>query len=51
LSCWLLIAARDGGGHLGMVERLTSTAQGLFPLVVALAWRQTAREAGKGAGL
>jgi len=39
LSCWLLIAAR-GGGDLGMVERLTSTVQGLFPLVVALALRQ-----------
>jgi hypothetical protein len=46
LSCWLLIAARGGGGDLGMVERLTSAVQGLFPLVVALAVRQTAREAG-----
>ena len=46
LSCWLLIAAR-GGGDLGLAERLTSAAQGLFPLVVALALRQAAREAGR----
>jgi Protein of unknown function (DUF998) len=42
LSCWLAIAARDGSGDLGMVERLTSAAQALFPLVVTLALRQTA---------
>jgi Protein of unknown function (DUF998) len=41
LSCWLLFAARYGG-DLGMVERLTSEVQGLFPFVVALALRQTA---------
>ena len=46
LSCWLLIAARYGSGDLGMVERLTAAVQGLFPLVVALALRQTARDAG-----
>jgi hypothetical protein len=46
LSCWLLIAARGSGGDLGMVERLTATVQGLFPLVVALGLRQTARDAG-----
>jgi hypothetical protein len=46
LSCWLLIAARAGSADLGMVERLTSAAQGLFPLVVALALRQTERQAG-----
>jgi hypothetical protein len=43
LSCWLLIAARDGVGDLGMVERLTSAAQGLFPLVVALALQRKLR--------
>ena len=46
LSCWLLIAARDGSGDLGMVERLTSAVQGLFPLFVALALRQAAQDAG-----
>jgi hypothetical protein len=46
LSCWLLIAAHDGGGSLGMVERLTSAVQGLFPLAVALALRQSAPDAG-----
>jgi Protein of unknown function (DUF998) len=45
LSCWLLIAARADGGDLGMVERLTSAVQGLFPLVVALAVRHTAQDA------
>jgi hypothetical protein len=40
LSCWLLLAARYGG-DLGMVERLTSEVQALFPFVVALALRQT----------
>ena len=43
LSCWLLIAARDGGDDLGMVERLTSAVQSLFPLVVALALRRHTR--------
>ena len=46
LSCWVLIAARYGGGDLGMVERPTSAVQGTFPLIVALALRQTARDAG-----
>ena len=46
LSCWLLIAARDGSGDLGLVERLTSAVQTLFPFVVALALRQTARNTG-----
>jgi hypothetical membrane protein len=45
-SCWLLIAARDGGGDLGMVERLTAGVQGLFPLIVAVGLRQTERDAG-----
>jgi Protein of unknown function (DUF998) len=46
LSCWLLIAAQDGAGDLGMVERLTSAVQGMFPLFVALALRRVAREPG-----
>ncbi len=46
LSCWLLVAARYGDGDLGMVERLTSAVQGLFPFVVAIALRHTARDAG-----
>jgi hypothetical protein len=46
LSCWLLIAAQDGGADLGLVERLTSAAQGLFPFVAAIALRQSAQDAG-----
>jgi hypothetical protein len=41
LSCWLLVAARTGASDMGMVERLTSGAQGLFPFVIALASRRT----------
>ncbi len=36
LSGWLLITTQ-GGGDLGLAERLTSSAQGFWPLVVALA--------------
>jgi hypothetical membrane protein len=43
LSIWLLIAARTGSANLGMVERLTSGVQGVFPLVVALGLRKRAR--------
>jgi hypothetical membrane protein len=44
LSCWLLAAAQNGDGDLGLVERLTSGVQGLFPFVVALAlWRTAHR--------
>jgi hypothetical protein len=46
LSCWLLIAARGGGGDFGMVERLTAAVQGLFPLVVAHGVRRAAWDAG-----
>jgi hypothetical membrane protein len=41
LSAWLLFAT-FGGGDLGLAERVTSTALGLFPLVVALSLRQAA---------
>ena len=43
LSSWLLIAAQAGAGDLGLVERLTSAVQALFPLVVALALRGATR--------
>jgi hypothetical protein len=46
LSFWLLVAARYGGGDLGLAERLTSAVQGAFPLVVALALRHSAHDAG-----
>jgi hypothetical membrane protein len=39
LSGWLLVTTQ-GGGDLGLAERLTSSAQGLWPLVVVLALRQ-----------
>jgi hypothetical protein len=45
LSCWLLIAAQTGAGDLGLVERLTSGVQSLYPLVVAVAVRRAARAA------
>jgi hypothetical membrane protein len=45
LSFWLLFAARGGVGDLGLAERATSALQGLFPLVVVLALRQSARGA------
>lgn len=45
LSGWLLIEAWDGGGNLGLAERLTSGALGLFPLFVALALHQSAQHA------
>ena len=45
LSFWLLVAARSGAADLGLVERLTSGIQGLFPFVVALTLRHAARGA------
>jgi hypothetical membrane protein len=44
LSCWLLIAAQNDSGDLGMVERLTSAVQGFPPFVVALALRSSMRQ-------
>jgi len=41
MSAWLLFATL-GGGDLGLAERATSTALGLFPLVVVWSLRQTA---------
>jgi Protein of unknown function (DUF998) len=43
LSGWLVFAAL-GGGDLGLAERVTSTALGLFPLVVALTLWQATRQ-------
>ena len=42
LSGWLLFAT-FGGGDLGLAERVTSTALGLFPLVVILGLRHAAK--------
>jgi hypothetical protein len=50
LSCWLLIAAQ-GGSDLGLAERMTSEAQGLFPFLVAIALQQAARAAASESGL
>ena len=44
LCSWLLIETQHGA-DLGLVERLTSTAQGLFPVFVILALLQTTRQA------
>jgi hypothetical membrane protein len=45
LSGWLLICTQ-GSGDLGLVERLTCSAQGLWPFVVALAlWQAEAHPA------
>jgi hypothetical membrane protein len=41
LSGWVLFAS-FGGGDLGLAERVTSTALGLFPLIVALSLRRAA---------
>jgi hypothetical protein len=41
LSGWVLFASFDGG-DLGLAERVTSTALGLFPLIVALSLRRAA---------
>jgi hypothetical protein len=49
LSFWLLIAAQAGSAELGLVERLTSGVQGVFPFVVILAWRRSSRPPASGA--
>jgi len=49
LCGWLLIETQHGA-DLGLVERLTSTAQGLFPVLVILALLQTTRPAQAHAG-
>ena len=41
LSGWVIYASFRGG-DLGLAERITSTALGLFPLIVALSLRRTA---------
>jgi hypothetical protein len=43
LCGWLLIATQ-GGADLGLAELLTSSAQGVWPLVVALALRRSAAQ-------
>lgn len=49
LSGWLVFASL-GGGDLGLAERATSTALGLFPLVVALSLWQATRNSRPSAG-
>jgi hypothetical membrane protein len=43
LSAWVLYAS-FGGGDLGLAERITSTALGIFPLIVALSLRRAANQ-------
>jgi hypothetical protein len=47
LCGWLLIQTQRGA-DLGLVERVTSTAQGLFPVLVIVALLQTTRQARAG---
>jgi hypothetical protein len=44
------VFASLGGGDLGLAERATSTALGLFPLVVAMSLWQAARNSRPSAG-
>jgi hypothetical membrane protein len=48
LSGWVLFAS-FGGGDLGLAERVSSTALGLFPLIVALSLRRAASSEQRGA--